>query len=124
MRPPSATLCVSSMTLGPPPAEPGHEDLTMITILRIEQRHGFSGSTTTTSLRAMGWTCRRETISGQGYFGGDGITCYRVRDDSGGLVMPCATYRRARDAWAAALRTRPAAEALRASQRARAEVEV
>jgi hypothetical protein len=55
----------------------------------------------TQSMKRAGYTCRRETISGQGYWGGDGLTCYRVRDRDGALVTPrIMTYQTARAAWA------------------------
>ena len=53
-------------------------------------------------MRSLGYVCRRETICGQGYYGGDGITCYRVRDPQGRLVSPISTHRSARAAWAEA----------------------
>ena len=56
----------------------------------------------TAALRSTGYRCRHETVTGQGYYGGDGIGCYRVRDASGQLVSPISTYRSARGAWAGA----------------------
>lgn len=49
-----------------------------------------------------GWTCRRETVTGQGYLGGDGVRCFRVRSADGLLVDPVATYVYAPYAWASA----------------------
>lgn len=59
-----------------------------------------SGSVTTKKLRDMGYTCHLETVKGQGYFGGDGVQAYRVRDPQGKLVnYPISTHRTARAAW-------------------------
>lgn len=56
---------------------------------------------TTADLKARGYVCHRETIKYQGYYGGDGITCYRVRRADGTLAnYSISTYRRACDAWA------------------------
>lgn len=55
-------------------------------------------------LKALGYRCIRETISGQGYHGGDGVTCYRVRDSTGALAISrLSTYQTARAAWAECL---------------------
>lgn len=54
----------------------------------------------TIALRGQGYRCRRETIRGQGYFGGDGIRCFRVRQPDGSLAMPIATHQSAAKAWA------------------------
>jgi len=55
----------------------------------------------TARLRAQGFRCRRETISGQGYYGGDGCVCYRVRDAAGYLaIYRVSTYQAAYRAWA------------------------
>lgn len=60
-------------------------------------------TTQTENLKASGYICRRETISGQGYFGGDGIDCFRVRDAAGNLaIYAISTYRTAWQAWAEA----------------------
>lgn len=59
--------------------------------------------TTITTLKTQGYRCRIETIGGQGHLGGDGITCYRVRDPRGNLAMyAISTHRTARAAWAEA----------------------
>ena len=58
-------------------------------------------TTTTQTLQSAGYTCRRTTIAGQGYLGGDGVTCYRVYGPDGALVSPrLSTWRTARQAWA------------------------
>jgi hypothetical protein len=61
-------------------------------------------SVETARLRAMGYTCRLEAIRGQGYCGGDGISCYRVRSPEGVLAnYAVSTHRTARAAWAEAV---------------------
>lgn len=60
---------------------------------------------TTIELKAQGYVCHRETIKGQGYYGGDGTTCYRVRRPDGSLaVYSVSTHRTARGAWQEAVR--------------------
>jgi hypothetical protein len=55
---------------------------------------------TTKELKAMGYSCKLETISGQGYMGGDGCQCYRVRDMHGALKnYQISTYISAYKAW-------------------------
>ena len=62
-------------------------------------------TTTTTTLKGQGYRCRRETITGQGWHGGDGVTCYRVRRPDGELAISCtSTYSTAWQAWAEAAR--------------------
>ena len=60
---------------------------------------------TTDELKKRGYTCRLETVEGQGYLGGDGTECYRVRDPMRMLVSPLSTYRCARLAWRDAAQT-------------------
>lgn len=51
-------------------------------------------------LKSRGYLCKQETIKGQGYLGGDGVTCYRVRSSEGQLaVYAISTHRTARAAW-------------------------
>lgn len=60
--------------------------------------------TTTQTLKAQGFRCKLETISGQGYLGGDGVACYRVRDAQGNLAgYRVSTHTTARAAWAEAV---------------------
>lgn len=59
----------------------------------------------TAELKKRGYTCRLETVEGQGYLGGDGAVCYRVRDPKGKLVSPLSTYQCARLAWRDAAQT-------------------
>lgn len=60
---------------------------------------------TPSSLRAHGFTCRRETISGRGWLGGDGCVAYVVRAPSGELIDNASTCRSARRAWERAIAT-------------------
>ena len=55
------------------------------------------------ALRARGYSCHQETVTGQGHMGGDGVRCYRVRDAKGKLVSPISTHRSAGEAWAEAV---------------------
>lgn len=56
------------------------------------------------SMRVRGYRCVREVVSGQGYLGGDGVACYRVRRPDGSVVSPLTTCRSAVRAWASAIR--------------------
>ena len=64
--------------------------------------------TTTTTLKSEGYRCHLETITGQGYYGGDGVTCYRVRRADGTLAIHAlSTYLAAWQAWGEAARLSP-----------------
>ena len=55
----------------------------------------------TESMKAAGYRCRWETIPvSQGYVGGGGVSCYRVRDHNNVLAMyRVSTFQCARLAW-------------------------
>jgi len=55
----------------------------------------------TESMKAAGFRCQLETIpESQGYMGGAGVVCYRVRDSGGVLAMHrISTFRSAMLAW-------------------------
>ena len=61
-----------------------------------------SGDLTVAALRAAGWRCARESVTG---FFGDASVGYCVRRPDGSLVEPFSSaYLRARDAWDGARR--------------------